>query len=300
MSPPARCALTAPFHPYRRLASPAVCFLWHFPSGRPDWPLASTLPMVLGLSSNGEASAARVRLAGSVPSDPSTSSFSSRHARPEHGIRKCWDGSPLLPAIGFTRLRIKAPVRVRSLPFPVETRISIRPFTLRHRRLIFRSVSAAGSTLLACIFAAVPKSPLGPFGPALPPLHGFLSPFRVRSTCATRCQVRFQNSSSVTKLPLPSGTSRSLGLVALNLVPNKEVYPCESPDFPSLPVAPEIITYSPAPRIIVPDPLLPAKLRATPLAPDTRPDLRFPGSPCVPESPPGLRGLPRIGLRVKW
>ena len=41
------CALTAPFHPYlwpwRRCPS-AVCFLWHFPAGRPDWPLASTLP----------------------------------------------------------------------------------------------------------------------------------------------------------------------------------------------------------------------------------------------------------------
>ncbi len=23
---------------------PAVCFLWHFPSGRPDWTLSSTLP----------------------------------------------------------------------------------------------------------------------------------------------------------------------------------------------------------------------------------------------------------------
>ncbi len=23
---------------------PAVCFLWHFPAGHPDWPLASTLP----------------------------------------------------------------------------------------------------------------------------------------------------------------------------------------------------------------------------------------------------------------
>src|SRR5215210_1299159 len=22
----------------------AVCFLWHFPAGHPDWPLASTLP----------------------------------------------------------------------------------------------------------------------------------------------------------------------------------------------------------------------------------------------------------------
>ena len=43
LSPGARCALTAPFHPYLRGAQ-AVCFLWHFPSGRPDWLLASTLP----------------------------------------------------------------------------------------------------------------------------------------------------------------------------------------------------------------------------------------------------------------
>jgi hypothetical protein len=45
----------------------------------------------------------------------------------------------------------------------------MRPFALRQRRLVFRSVSAAGSTLLAYIFKAVPKSPPGPFGPALPP-----------------------------------------------------------------------------------------------------------------------------------
>ncbi len=29
--PPARCALTAPFHPYRTVAGVAVYFLWHFP-----------------------------------------------------------------------------------------------------------------------------------------------------------------------------------------------------------------------------------------------------------------------------
>ena len=41
------CALTAPFHPYLCGAGAlpsAVCFLWHFPAGHPDWPLASTLP----------------------------------------------------------------------------------------------------------------------------------------------------------------------------------------------------------------------------------------------------------------
>ncbi len=31
---------------------PAVCFLWHFPSSHPDWPLASTLPSEPGLSSS--------------------------------------------------------------------------------------------------------------------------------------------------------------------------------------------------------------------------------------------------------
>src|SRR5579871_5005594 len=37
-SPPARCALTAPFHPYPEeglSAVRAVCFLWRFPWGRP-------------------------------------------------------------------------------------------------------------------------------------------------------------------------------------------------------------------------------------------------------------------------
>ena len=43
-SPRGRCALTAPFHPYRGPGPTAVCFLWHFPSSHLDWPLASTLP----------------------------------------------------------------------------------------------------------------------------------------------------------------------------------------------------------------------------------------------------------------
>ena len=39
--PAARCALTAPFHPYRQ--KPAVCFLWHFPWGCPRRTLSGTL-----------------------------------------------------------------------------------------------------------------------------------------------------------------------------------------------------------------------------------------------------------------
>jgi hypothetical protein len=42
-SPGRRWALTPPFHPYRP-ARPAVSFLWHFPSGHPDWALPSVLP----------------------------------------------------------------------------------------------------------------------------------------------------------------------------------------------------------------------------------------------------------------
>ncbi len=43
-SPRRRCALTAPFHPYRAVRASAVCFLLHCPASCLDWPLASTLP----------------------------------------------------------------------------------------------------------------------------------------------------------------------------------------------------------------------------------------------------------------
>jgi hypothetical protein len=39
--PAARCALTAPFHPYQHKL--AVCFLWHFPWGYPRRTLSGTL-----------------------------------------------------------------------------------------------------------------------------------------------------------------------------------------------------------------------------------------------------------------
>jgi hypothetical protein len=48
-SPEARCAFTAPFHPCPPRVAPrgpiwkAVCFLWHFPWGRPRRPLAGTV-----------------------------------------------------------------------------------------------------------------------------------------------------------------------------------------------------------------------------------------------------------------
>ena len=54
VSPPARCALTAPFHPYlttvRTFAAlprsiEAVCFLWHFPWARAPQALPGTLPV---------------------------------------------------------------------------------------------------------------------------------------------------------------------------------------------------------------------------------------------------------------
>src|SRR3954447_25423375 len=49
MLPPARCALTAPFHPYlnrgpERPAIGAVCFLCHCPSSCPDRGLPGALP----------------------------------------------------------------------------------------------------------------------------------------------------------------------------------------------------------------------------------------------------------------
>jgi len=46
-----------------RYAPSAVCFLWHYPSGHPDWRLASTLPYgaptFLSRCSQGSAAATR-------------------------------------------------------------------------------------------------------------------------------------------------------------------------------------------------------------------------------------------------
>ncbi|CEK14948.1 hypothetical protein CTKA_00609 [Chthonomonas calidirosea] len=42
--PHRRCALTAPFHRYRSQTATAVCFLWHFPSGRPARMLSGIVP----------------------------------------------------------------------------------------------------------------------------------------------------------------------------------------------------------------------------------------------------------------
>jgi hypothetical protein len=137
---------------------------------------------------------------------------------------------------------------------PVEARVSTQPFALRQRRLILRSVSAAGSTLLASrlrcdsnitfkgthLAASFPPSP---FGFTLPPAAGFLSPPAARSSHVARCQVRCRNSTSVVGSLLPSGTSQSLGIKALNPIPNAKACPCESPDLPSLPVTLEIISY---------------------------------------------------------
>lgn len=41
--PSARCAFAAPFRPYPAKAV-AVCFLWHFPLGRPSRMLSGTVP----------------------------------------------------------------------------------------------------------------------------------------------------------------------------------------------------------------------------------------------------------------
>jgi len=72
--PVARCALTAPFHPCP--AGPgeppsAVCFLWHFPWGRPRRPLAATVfpwspdfPLPVPVRHKARSPAAAVRPAG--------------------------------------------------------------------------------------------------------------------------------------------------------------------------------------------------------------------------------------------
>lgn len=115
----------------------------------------------------------------------------------------------------------------------------MRLFTLRQRRLVLRPVPAAGSTLPTCIFETILKSTFDSFGPVLLPLLGFLSPRKAPSSYETRCQTRSQHSLYVLKLPLPSRTSQSLGLVAPGLILYSEAYPNESPDLPSLPATPK-------------------------------------------------------------
>jgi hypothetical protein len=94
---------------------------------------------------------------------------------------------PVLPGYGSMLWCASA------FPVSVEACFSIRPFALRQRQLTFRSVTAAGSTLPAYIFEAIPKSTLDPFGFALPPPPGFL--FALRGTFNVRN-------------PLPSPTSK--------------------------------------------------------------------------------------------
>jgi len=139
---------------------------------------------------------------------------------------------PVLPSHGSTLGCVSAPV-------PVEACSSMRPFALWQRRSTLRSFPAATSTFLACIFKAILKILSDPFGSALPPPVRFWLLSRARSTCETRCQIRSQNFLPVPKSPLPFGTSRSLGLVAPNLVSSSKAYHSESPDLPSLPAAPK-------------------------------------------------------------
>lgn len=97
---------------------------------------------------------------------------------------------PLLPAAGISPATDQSSGARPPLPLPIEARLSMQPFTLQQRRLIFRSAPAARSTLPAYIFVAISKSALSPFDAALPPPSDFLSPFEVRSLHVTRCQVR--------------------------------------------------------------------------------------------------------------
>jgi hypothetical protein len=62
--------------------------------------------------------------------------------------------------LSFRAARDKSRRSRKDSDHPVETCFSVRPFTLRQRWLTFQQVSAAGSTLLACIFKAALKSRL--------------------------------------------------------------------------------------------------------------------------------------------
>jgi len=243
LSPAERCALTAPFHPYRGVAAEAVCFLWHFPStglesGVPDvirhTALRSSdfpLPMPEGIGSD-------------RPARSATRCALPKVGRPSFGSRVSWSQ-------GTFQLDYRVPDRRTRLPpcselppcgvasglSSVETRFSIRPFALRQRRSTFRQTPAAGSTFLACIFETIPKFSLARSVMNSRPRLAFYGQCEVRSMSTTRCQVRFRNSTPVVRLPLPVRISQSLRIVAPSLIPRAEACLCESPDLPSLPAA---------------------------------------------------------------
>ena len=101
------CALTAPFHPHlcpdslRKPKPSAVCSLWHFPAGRPDWPLASILssgaPTFLSVADHAAATRPAHRLhqcgAGEVDIQRRHQGLESGRALPaglwQSGLRRC-------------------------------------------------------------------------------------------------------------------------------------------------------------------------------------------------------------------
>jgi hypothetical protein len=140
------------------------------PTGEPSLPLGPTYREIFGTSCSFSS-----ELAAVSSLEPRTNhqpgKLQVRSPTGMHGQNMAFGDGVALALCSPPRLlsRCGSMLRCAPAPVPVEARLSIRPFTLRQRRLTFRSVSAAGLTLLACIFEAIPKSPLGPFGFALPP-----------------------------------------------------------------------------------------------------------------------------------
>lgn len=169
-----------------------------------------------------------------VPSDPwlacSPTGMHGQNVASGNGVTLALN-SPLLGLASLGSKRRCAPAS----PLPVEARFSMRPFTLRRRKLTFRPVPAAKSMFLAYIFKTILETSPDPFGLKLLPPSGLLFASRDHSLPETRCQVWLPDSSSVLEPPLPPRTFRSLGFVAPNSTPTEEACLCELPDLPSLP-----------------------------------------------------------------
>jgi len=136
----------------------------------------------------------------------------------------------------------------------------MRPFAQQLRGLASRPIPATASTLLAYIFETILRLDPARSVAALPPPLSFLRPRRVRSTHGTRCLAQSKDSWFVCELfGSPPG---SLDPSGSKPQPYREPrsLPCRLPDLPSLPAALQKFWWSLALRIIVPDPLLPARL----------------------------------------
>ena len=148
----------------------------------------------------------------------------------------------------------------RPLSIPVEARFSMRPFALQHRGLVSRPIPVAASTFPAYIFEAILRSDPARSAPHSRPRLAFcsLAGHDRRTEPVARPNLRTHGSSS--NLGSPSGSLDPSGSKPQPDLPTVKLTLAGCPIFLRSPQRGNRFIHHSALRIIVPDPLLPARL----------------------------------------